>query len=162
MSAVLSYIGLGSNLADPVMQVRQAISAIATLPSSKLQAQSPLYISKPMGPSDQPDYINAVVALETTLTPLELLDAMQSIEQVQGRVREGQRWGPRTLDLDILLYGQEVINQLRLQVPHPGLTERSFVLYPLASIAPELVIPNHGSLRDLLANCPDDGLERLD
>jgi 2-amino-4-hydroxy-6-hydroxymethyldihydropteridine diphosphokinase len=112
-----------------------------------------------MGPADQPDYLNAVAMLDTRLAPLALLDALQGIEQQQGRVRSGERWGPRTLDLDLLLYGSAVISGPRLEVPHPGIRQRSFVLVPLADLAPELVFPDGQSLREALRQCPSDGLE---
>ena len=153
------YLGIGSNLQTPIQQVRQAILAIAALPHTQLMAQSRLYRSAPMGPQAQPDYINAVVCVDTILTAAELLQALHAIEQVHGRFRDGTRWGPRTLDLDILLYGDESINQPQLVIPHPGLHERNFVLYPLSEIAPELVIPGRGALSELLAHCPTTGLE---
>jgi 2-amino-4-hydroxy-6-hydroxymethyldihydropteridine diphosphokinase len=156
---VRAYIGLGSNLADPKAQLAKAVEALRTLPQSRLTALSRLYRSRPMGPADQPDYINAVAMLDTCLEAEDLLDALQAIETAQGRIRGPQRWGPRTLDLDLLLYGAEVIVSERLQVPHPGLVERNFVLYPLADIAPELVLPDGRSLRQLLAACSIDGLE---
>ncbi len=155
------YIGLGSNLADPIAQVRQALTALAGLPATRLLAASPLYRSRPMGPADQPDFINAVAALDTALAPLDLLDALQDIEQAQGRVRDAVRWGPRTLDLDLLLYAEQCLELPRLRVPHPGLPARNFVLYPLHDIAPELMIPGHGALRQLLAQCPREGLDVL-
>lgn len=156
------YIGIGSNLQHPIHQVLQALSALAVLPDCQLIAQSRLYRSAPMGPQEQPDYINAVAALDTTLSALELLQALQTIEQAQGRVRDGKRWGPRTLDLDILLFGEESVNRPELLVPHPGLYDRNFVLYPLYEIAPDLVIPGRGALTDLLARCPAYGLEPID
>lgn len=148
---VRAYIGLGSNLDDPVAQLRRAIAALRALPHSRLTAHSRFYRSSPMGPSEQPDYVNAVVMLDTTLEPLALLDALQAIEQRQGRVRHGERWGPRTLDLDLLLYGAEVIDHPRLTVPHPGIRQRNFVLLPLTDLAPELCFPDGGSLREALA-----------
>jgi 2-amino-4-hydroxy-6-hydroxymethyldihydropteridine diphosphokinase len=159
---VRAYIGLGSNLADPQAQLAKAVEALRTLPQSRLTAFSRLYRSRPMGPADQPDYINAVAMLDTRLKAEALLDALQAIETTQGRVRGPQRWGPRTLDLDLLLYGAEVIDSERLQVPHPGLAERNFVLYPLADIAPELVLPDGRSLWQLLAGCSANGLEVID
>ncbi len=155
---VTAYIGLGSNLADPVLQVRGACEALKQLPETVLLACSSLYLSPPMGPADQPDYINAAAALETTLSPHALLAQLQAIEQAQGRVR-GARWGARTLDLDLLVYGERVIADDRLNVPHPGLAERAFVLYPLQEIAPNLQIPGLGSLDKLVANCPKAGLQ---
>jgi 2-amino-4-hydroxy-6-hydroxymethyldihydropteridine diphosphokinase len=114
-----------------------------------------------MGPQDQPEYINAVASLETNLQAEALLDALQAIEQAQGRVRD-ERWGPRTLDLDILLYGDEVIDSDRLTIPHPGLSEREFVLYPLYELAPDLMIPGLGSLASLYQHCDANGIERLE
>jgi len=157
-----TYIGIGSNLQDPIAQVQQALLALSAIPETRLLAQSRLYRSAPMGPQDQPSFINAVVELETRLSALKLLQHLQAIEQAQGRTRDGVRWGPRTLDLDLLLFGEEVISQPDLQVPHPGLHERNFVLYPLHDIAPELVIPNRGPLKDLLLQCAASGLEPLD
>ena len=132
MNEHVVYIGLGSNLQNPESQVRRAIQALGELPGSGVQAASSLYRSTPMGPQDQPEYVNAVVQLATGLSPGELLDRLQRVEQAHERVR-GQHWGPRTLDLDILLYGDEVIATERLQIPHPGLAQRNFVLYPLAN-----------------------------
>jgi 2-amino-4-hydroxy-6-hydroxymethyldihydropteridine diphosphokinase len=158
---VSAYIGLGSNLGEPLQQLEMAFVALNKLPDSRVAERSSFYVSKPMGPADQPDYINAVAELETALAPQDLLLALQAIEQAQGRVRTGQRWGARTLDLDLLLYGDEVINTDSLQVPHPGLAERDFVLIPLAEIAPDVVIPGQPALEQLIEDCPDYGLERL-
>jgi len=118
-----------------------------------------LYCSKPMGPSDQPHYINAVAKIETDLAPLLLLDTLQQIELEKGRVRKAQRWGPRTLDLDILLYGDEQIVSERLTVPHYGMKQREFVLYPLAQIEPMLSMPDGKTISDLLDACPLNGLQ---
>jgi len=159
---VRAYIGMGSNLEEPHAQLHRAIEALRTISETRLTAVSHLYRSAPMGPADQPDYINAVAMLDTRLTPLELLDALQAIEQAQGRVRGAERWGPRTLDLDLLLYGVQQINSERLQLPHPGLAERNFVLYPLSELSPELVLPDGRSLRQLLAECSRQGLEQLE
>lgn len=158
---VRAFIGLGSNLDEPKTQILRAIAALRGLPLSRLTAVSRLYRSAPMGPADQPDYINAVAMLDTRLSPIELLDALQAIEQAQGRVRGAERWGPRTLDLDLLLYGTERIESERLLVPHPGMAERNFVLYPLSELSPELVLPDGRSLRQLLAACPSEGIEPL-
>ncbi len=155
------YIGLGSNLAEPLAQLHEALQALTQLPHSKLLAVSSFYLSDPLGPSDQPRYVNAVAQLECALEPLLLLDALQHIEQQQGRVRKAERWGPRTLDLDILLFGQRLIDQARLQVPHYHLHARAFVLYPLAEIAGSLSLPDGRQLDDLLLACPFSGLERL-
>lgn len=157
------YIGLGSNLAEPREQLRGALRALAAIPSSRLVAVSSLYASDPLGPPDQPRYNNAVAALDTSLAPLELLDALQAIELAQGRVRKTERWGPRTLDLDILLFGDRLIDEPRLTVPHYHLHARAFVLYPLAEIAPQkLQLADGRNLTELLAACPFEGLERLD
>ena len=160
MTEQVAFIGLGSNLEDPESQLRRAMQALDNLPASSVQALSSLYRSAPMGPQDQPDYINAVVQLKTGLSPEGLLDRLQGVEQAHGRTR-GQHWGPRTLDLDILLYDGEVIATERLQVPHPGLALRNFVLYPLAEIDEGLVVPGLGSVQSLLEQCPRAGLLRL-
>jgi 2-amino-4-hydroxy-6-hydroxymethyldihydropteridine diphosphokinase len=152
------YLGLGANLADPVAQLQRAIGYLAQIPHSRLVAVSSLYGSKPMGPQDQPDYVNAVAALDTTLSAEALLDALQQIEQEQGRQRKAERWGPRTLDLDILLYGQQQISTERLTIPHYGMTTREFVLYPLHEIAPALRLPSGQALEDLLVQVPQNGL----
>ncbi len=157
---VTAYIGIGSNLEDPVAQVKRATVGLDEIDGAHRVAVSPLYRSAPMGPAGQPDYINAVAALETTLKPAALLDALQAIEERQQRVRT-IRWGPRTLDLDLLLYGNETIATDRLLVPHPGLGERAFVLYPLADIAPDLQLPDGTPLARLLEHCPAEGIERL-
>lgn len=158
---ITAYLGIGSNLDNPVAQVRLALKSLAAVPDSRLLGQSSLYRSAPLGPLDQPQYINAVASIQTALNPLALLDALQAIELAQGRVRTGERWGPRTLDLDILMYGDEIISTERLTVPHPGLQQRNFVLYPLQELAPQLVLPGLGGLDVLLAACSADGLERI-
>ncbi|WP_299686895.1 2-amino-4-hydroxy-6-hydroxymethyldihydropteridine diphosphokinase [uncultured Vibrio sp.] len=155
---ITAYIAVGSNLADPVSQANLAIETLKNLPRSTFVATSQLYSSTPMGPQNQPDYINAVVAIQTELTPIELLDCTQAIELEQGRVRKDERWGPRTLDLDIVLYGNEVIDSERLTVPHYGMKEREFVLYPLAEIAPSLQLPDGTELTDLLKIIDKNGL----
>ncbi|MBU2256638.1 MAG: 2-amino-4-hydroxy-6-hydroxymethyldihydropteridine diphosphokinase [Gammaproteobacteria bacterium] len=155
------YIGLGSNLAAPLEQLRSALAALAALPQTDLIAQSSFYSSDPLGPADQPRYVNAVAALDTELSPLALLDALQTIELEQGRTRKAERWGPRTLDLDILLFGERRLDEPRLTVPHYHMHARAFVLYPLAEIAPTLNLPEGRPLRELLAACPFEGLERL-
>lgn len=159
MTPVHCYIGLGSNLDGPRGHVERALDELARLPQSRLLARSPLYRSAPVGPP-QPDYINAVAQLETALPPLELLDELQRLERAHRRVRR-EHWGPRTLDLDLLLYGRQHIDDPRLQVPHPEMPRRAFVLYPLADIAPELTLPSNTPLESLLARCPFEGLERL-
>ncbi|NYT47396.1 MAG: 2-amino-4-hydroxy-6-hydroxymethyldihydropteridine diphosphokinase [Candidatus Methanofishera endochildressiae] len=161
MTKEIAYIGLGSNLATPEAQINTARNAITALPEVFEDAFSSLYRSPPMGPQDQPDYINAVMAITTDLSAIQLLRRLQQIELDHGRVRKDERWGARTLDLDILLYGQQMINQPDLIVPHYGLKERAFVLYPLQEIAPELEVPGQGTMTELLASCPLDGLVKL-
>lgn len=157
------YIGLGSNLAEPRQQLRNALDALENIPSSRLAGVSSLYVSDPLGPPDQPRYYNAVAVLDTSLAPLALLDALQAIEQAQGRERKAERWGPRTLDLDILLFGDRVLAEPRLTVPHYHLHARPFVLYPLAEVAPAtLRLADGRPLTELLTACPFEGLERLD
>lgn len=158
---ITAFIGLGSNLDDPVAQVKQARGLIGQSDNIWELAFSSLYKSSPMGPVEQSDYVNAVMAVETTLTAFELLRVMQEIENRQGRARTGNKWGPRTLDLDLLLYGQEVIKTAELTVPHYGFSERAFVLYPLAEIFPDLHIPTRGSLKELLQCCPQNGLQLI-
>ncbi len=158
---MISYIGIGSNQAQPIEQAKQAITALSNIKDTQLLMCSSLYRSAPMGPQDQPDYINAVAKLETTLSALELLDALQVIEQEQGRERKALRWGPRTLDLDILLYADQVIENERLTVPHYGMKEREFVLYPLFEIAPTLKMPNGTSLIEILKHCDKNGLTAI-
>ena len=156
------YIGLGSNLATPIEQIKQAHHAIAAQPQITEIAFSSLYASPPMGPQDQPDYVNAVMRIETDLAALDLLRVLQQIENQFGRVRTGERWGARTLDLDVLLYGNEQINHPDLIVPHIGIAERAFVLYPLQEIAEaNLQIAGKGTLSSLVANCPLNDLEKI-
>lgn len=161
-TASMAYIGLGSNLDDPVRHVLDARAAIAALPDVEEAGFSPLYASEPVGgPAEQPGYINAVMAIRTELPARTLLGRLQAIENAHGRVRT-VRWGPRTLDLDLLLYDSQRIADPDLIVPHPEMTRRAFVLYPLADVAgPELIVTGHGKLRDLLAACPPQGLHRL-
>jgi 2-amino-4-hydroxy-6-hydroxymethyldihydropteridine diphosphokinase len=161
VAEVDAWIGLGSNLNDPVQQVKTALAELGGLVDCSLCAVSSLYRSPPMGPADQPDYVNAVARLRTRLPAAALLDALQGIEARHGR-RRGRRWGERTLDLDLLVYGREVIDTRRLTVPHPGIAERNFVLYPLAELAPGLVIPGLGAIEELLRCCPDTGLSRIE
>lgn len=158
-SPQLAYIGLGSNLESPVEQLREALKELATLPLSRLVAASSLYASRPVGPQDQPDFINAVAALETRLSPLALLDQLQALEQ-QHRRRRQRHWGPRTLDLDLLLYANNAIDVPRLQLPHPQMAARAFVLLPLAEIAPSLNLFQQ-PLSAWLKRVEDQGLERL-
>jgi 2-amino-4-hydroxy-6-hydroxymethyldihydropteridine diphosphokinase len=160
---VLAYIGVGGNLHDPIAGVKTGLALLGEMPQSRLLAQSSLYRTAPLGPPEQPDYINAVAVLETDLAPLALLDAMQAIEQSCGRRREGVRWGPRTLDLDMLLYGEQRIERARLRVPHRQMHKRGFVLIPLAEVAPAtLRIPGIGDLAEALAACERSGVARID
>ncbi len=155
------YLGLGANLDAPLQQLQQAVTALSQLPQSQLAAVSSFYGSKPMGPQDQPDYVNAVAALDTTLPAETLLNELQRIELEQGRQRKDDRWGPRTLDLDILLYGEEILATPRLTVPHYGMHQREFVLYPLLELAPLLHIPGLGALADIAKQVPRNGLTIL-
>jgi 2-amino-4-hydroxy-6-hydroxymethyldihydropteridine diphosphokinase len=155
------YIGLGSNLEQPVNQVKKARIAINRLEKVQEAAFSSLYRSSPMGPKRQPDYINAVMAVNTSLIPIALLRCLQQIENQQGRIRKGQRWTARTLDLDMLLYGDQQIDIPDLQVPHYGIADRAFVLYPLNEIAPDLDIPGFGHISGLIAKTPFGGLEKI-
>ena len=139
------YIALGSNLNQPILQLTTALDYLQQQPAIQLIAVSPLYSSKPLGPQDQPDYVNAVTQIQTSLEPLALLDLLQAVEQQQGRVRL-RRWGERTLDLDILLFNQEIIDTERLTVPHKEMKNREFVLIPLFDIAPQLILPDGESL----------------
>lgn len=159
---VHAYIGLGSNLADPVAQVRLAIAALARLSETRVEVCSSLYRTAPVGLREQPDFINAVCRVCTKLVPVTLMRNLLEIENAQGRVRAGGGGGPRTLDLDLLLYGGESIQSAELTVPHPRFHERAFVLYPLLELEPELVIPGHGSLRQLLAGCAGQRVQRVD
>ncbi|EIJ42588.1 2-amino-4-hydroxy-6-hydroxymethyldihydropteridine pyrophosphokinase [Beggiatoa alba B18LD] len=157
-----AYIGLGSNLAEPIQQIQQALQTLASLPQTQLRKHSSLYRSKPLAGMVQPDYINAVAVLETQLPPYLLLEHLQTVENQQGRVRTGERWGARTLDLDILLYDQLQSSDPRLCLPHLGLTQRAFVLYPLYECEPLLTLPDGTKLVTLLQHCPMDGLHRIE
>jgi 2-amino-4-hydroxy-6-hydroxymethyldihydropteridine diphosphokinase len=157
---IRAYVGLGSNLENPRQQVTDALRELKEIPNTNLVEHSKLYRSDPVGPPGQPDYINAVACLETSLEPEKLLDQLQAIEQAHDRVRI-QHWGPRTLDLDLLLFGNLIISTERLTVPHAFMNERSFVLYPLAEIAPELHLPNGTDLKQLLNQCPMGTLEPI-
>ncbi|NOZ53278.1 MAG: 2-amino-4-hydroxy-6-hydroxymethyldihydropteridine diphosphokinase [Gammaproteobacteria bacterium] len=158
---ITAYIGLGSNLGRPVDQLRAASIQIETVPGIERLLMSNLYKSAPMGSKIQPCYINAVAEIVTSLSPLDLLAELMRIETALGRVRSSERWSSRTIDLDVLLYGEKIINSKTLVIPHPGLYERAFVLYPLHEIAPHLVIPGHGPLSQLLTVCDKGDLELL-
>ncbi|MCL5635422.1 MULTISPECIES: 2-amino-4-hydroxy-6-hydroxymethyldihydropteridine diphosphokinase [Enterobacter] len=146
----LACIAIGSNLASPLEQVNAAVKALGEIPQSKIVAVSSFYRTPPLGPQDQPDYLNAAVILETELGPEELLDNTQRIELQQGRVRKAERWGPRTLDLDIMLFGHETINTERLTVPHYDMKNRGFMLWPLFEVAPDLIFPDGTPLKSIL------------
>ncbi|KJI88512.1 2-amino-4-hydroxy-6-hydroxymethyldihydropteridine diphosphokinase [Enterobacter asburiae] len=148
----LAYIAIGSNLASPLEQVNAAVQALGEIPQSKIVAVSSFYRTPPLGPQDQPDYLNAAVILETELGPEELLDNTQRIELQQGRVRKAERWGPRTLDLDIMLFGHETISTERLTVPHYDMKNRGFMLWPLFEVAPDLIFPDGIPLRTIMDN----------
>ncbi len=156
-----AYIGIGSNLQDPIAQVSSAIIQLAELEATSLNRFSNLYSSRPMGPADQPPYINAVAWLKTRLDAATLLSQLQSIENLHGRIRQGAHWGPRTLDLDILVYGNYMIKNQSLSVPHPGIKWREFVIYPLHEVNKNLMIPGLGRVHRLQARCYPNGLIRL-
>lgn len=157
---VRCFIGLGSNLEQPKRQILSAFSELDALECSSLVNKSSLYASKPLGPQDQPDYINAVAELETSLPALTLLASMQAIENEHQRVRK-EHWGPRTLDLDLLLYGEEIISLPNLIVPHPELANRNFVVYPLYEIATDVLVPGLSAIQGLVSELDSSGLEKL-
>ncbi|MDP5241323.1 2-amino-4-hydroxy-6-hydroxymethyldihydropteridine diphosphokinase [Uliginosibacterium sp. 31-16] len=160
--AVLAWVGLGANLGDPVATVREALAALGNLPESRVMARSSLYRTAPVGPGTegQPDYINAVAALDTTLAPTELLDALLALEKAFGRQRSARN-AARTLDLDLLLYGHEILDAPGLHLPHPRMHERAFVLIPLCELAPETRIPGRGPALELLDTLPDAHIARI-
>lgn len=155
------YVGLGSNLEDPVAQVLEAVEELEMIPDSILVSRSSLYRGKPMGPVDQPDYVNAVVAMDTLLSAASFLQELQRIEDLQGRVRDGEQWGPRIIDLDLLLYGKQKIKTAELTVPHSGMHERDFVIIPLSELAGDLNIPGQGRLTALINKCENHSLRKL-
>lgn len=157
-----AYIGLGANVGDPVAQIRTALEDLQSLPDTTRMSHSSLYRTAPVGPQDQPQFINAVACLETGLSAITLLRHMQDIENRHGRRRDGQRWGPRVLDLDLLLFGDERIREPELIVPHPEMTRRGFVLYPLVEIAPDIHIPGHGLAAERLNEVDHTGIERME
>ncbi|MEN5207532.1 2-amino-4-hydroxy-6-hydroxymethyldihydropteridine diphosphokinase [Stenotrophomonas terrae] len=159
---VVACIGLGANLGDAPATLRAAIQTLAGLPGTKLLASSRLYRSPAWGNEAQPDFVNAAVALQTELPAPQLLEQLLAIEQQFGRVREpGQHWGPRLLDLDLLLYAEQVIDLPQLQVPHPFLHQRGFALLPLADVAPQALIPGHGTVRDVLVGINTSGIDPI-
>ncbi|MCK5895027.1 MAG: 2-amino-4-hydroxy-6-hydroxymethyldihydropteridine diphosphokinase [Endozoicomonadaceae bacterium] len=157
---VTSYIALGSNLDEPERQLHRANTTLKSLPGSHFLKASHFYRTDPVGPVGQPDYVNAVVAIETVLSPIALLDALQAIENDHGRVRS-LRWGARALDLDILLYGNEIIETERLTIPHKEMLWRNFVLIPLADIALDITLPTGQSLKNIIQDINGNGVERL-
>lgn len=154
----LVYVGLGANLQSPLATIKLAIDALKQLPKSKLVKTSAIYSSKPMGPADQPDYVNAVVLIETQLSAHQLFEHTCAIEHKHGRTRLGEHWGPRTLDLDILLFGQHAINDDTLVIPHYGLQQREFVIYPLLDITPDLTLPCGTVVHSLTKSVPLNGM----
>lgn len=155
-----AFIGLGSNLQEPTTQLAKAVAELAALPNTTLVAQSPFYASRPVGPQDQPDFVNGAVWLRTKLAPHTLLDQLQAIEQAHGRERL-KHWGPRTLDLDLLVFGNQTLDDDRLTVPHRELPNRDFVLQPLLDLKPDLTLPEGTAIATLRAQCPDNQLRRL-
>jgi 2-amino-4-hydroxy-6-hydroxymethyldihydropteridine diphosphokinase len=161
-SDVRAFVGLGSNLGQARDTVSQALGELERLPQTSLRARSALYRTPPWGRTDQPDFVNAVAELRTRLSPRVLLERLLELERRFGRIRErSERWGPRELDLDLLVYGEHYLDEPGLRVPHPHLRERAFVLLPLAEIAAELCVPGQGRVRDLLAAVDVSGLEAL-
>ncbi len=159
---VPAYIGVGSNLDDPAAQVAGAMEALRDVRDTRLVAVSPSYGNPPMGPQDQPDYVNAVAGVLTRLSPDDLLTELQKLEVSLGRVRTpGDKWGPRIIDLDLLAYGIQQRATERLTLPHPGISERNFVLFPLCDIAPMLVLPGQGSVARMAALASREGLQAL-
>ena len=157
-----AYVGLGSNLDDPAAQVRRAFAALGQIPATRLVRESSLYGSRPMGPVLQPDFINAAAGLLTQLEVGDFFAHLQALERQLGRLPPRERWGPRRIDLDLLVFSQLRIDTPALQLPHPGIVQRNFVLYPLAEVAPELPVPGCGRIADLLARVNPEGLWRLD
>jgi 2-amino-4-hydroxy-6-hydroxymethyldihydropteridine diphosphokinase len=159
---VRAFVGLGGNEGDVEVTLTEALWAVDALPQTSIRRQSAVYRTPAWGRTDQPDFLNAVVELQTRMVPRVLLDALLEIEQRFGRVRRAEdRWGPRVLDLDLLIYGEETLDAPGLSLPHPRLHERAFVLVPLAEIAPDLDVPGRGKVRDLLAAVDASGIEAI-
>ena len=156
-----AYVGVGSNLDGPARQVKGAIGLLGEVPGIRLVAASSLYRSGAFGGIEQPDFVNAVVAVLTTLTPGELLAELQAIERRQGRERDELRWGPRVIDLDLLVYSAEKIDGPALTLPHPGIGERNFVLLPLAEIAPDLAVPGLGRVANIPVSRVEPSISRI-
>lgn len=155
---VPAYVAIGANLGDAQARVRQSFLELATLPGTRLIARSRLYRSTPLGPQDQPEFVNAAAGLLTQLSALEMLAALKDLERALGRATPIVRWGPRVIDFDLSVFGSQRIDSDVLTVPHPGVPVRNFVLYPLLDIAPELEVPGHGRIRDLAARVATEGL----
>jgi 2-amino-4-hydroxy-6-hydroxymethyldihydropteridine diphosphokinase len=156
-----AYVGVGSNLSDPRRQVLEAVARLAQLPRSRLVSTSRLYASRPFGPVPQPDFVNAAAGILTQLESAALLDELRAIETAMGRPAERVRWGPRLIDLDLLCYARERRADAALTLPHPGIVERNFVLYPLAEIAPDLELPGLGRVAELARSVTSEGLTLL-
>ena len=156
-----AYVALGSNLGDSRQHLLSAVEALAALSHTQVIARSRIYRTPPWGVLDQPDFLNAAVALETALEPYDLLDALLAIERAAGRQRSGERWGPRTLDLDLLHVVGRTVNEARLSLPHPHIADRAFVLLPLHDVAPDLEIPGQGKVADLLRAVDTQGCQPL-
>jgi len=156
-----AYVALGSNLAEPRRQVERAFVELASIPESRLVSRSGLWLSDPMGPQDQPAFVNAAAGLVTTAGPREFLDALKAVERRMGRVEPALRWGPRVIDLDLLVFGDVTLDEPGLTLPHPGLHQRNFVLYPLSEIAAELWVPGLARVRRLAERVSGAGIERL-
>ena len=158
----VAYIGLGSNLDDPTDQITAAFGLLDKLPRTQVTGRSSLYRSAPFGPVKQPDFVNAVASIVTSLTPVELLGHLQQIERDRGRIRVRERWGPRVLDLDLLVFSDHEISSPELTVPHPGIGARNFVLLPLRELAPDLVIPGLGRVSDIDVSEDEPRIFRMD
>jgi 2-amino-4-hydroxy-6-hydroxymethyldihydropteridine diphosphokinase len=156
-----AYVAIGSNLDDPASQVRAAFEALARIERTRLIARSRLYRTQPLGPQDQPEFVNAAAGLLTQLSPRELLVALKKLEATMGRAQPAVRWGPRRIDLDLLVHGDARVNESDLVIPHAGLPQRNFVLYPLSDIAPQLLVPGHGRVVDLAARVGSAGIALL-
>lgn len=157
----IAYVALGSNLAQPRDQVRRALKELENIPKTIVLARSSFYRSRPLGPKDQPDFINAVAKVCTTLSAHDLLAELFQIENRHGRKRDGTKWGPRELDLDLLIYGDLMISDPGLSLPHPGISERNFVLLPLVELDPDVIVPGQGPAAELIDKLQDSHIEKL-
>lgn len=152
------YVAIGSNLDDPLTQVREALRRLRSLDGARLVSISPLYRTAPLGPQDQPEFVNAAAGLLTQLPPRQFFEILKEIEHDMGRTAPVVRWGPRRIDLDLLVFGSLQVSEPDLVIPHPGVPTRNFVLYPLRDIAPDMVVPSHGTVASLAARTSADGL----